>query len=203
MGGLRGMRVAAYWLMKPNGSLETVLAQVDRAAELAKQYNSKLTPDRRLVGVKVICDGTIDACTASITTRLSSAHGLAWLVKRGASERLFAYREFADEGAPLALGSDASTAPHHPLHNLYVATARRSISEPELQTAVNPEFALTVSQAVAGATHGAAHSTFADQWTGSLTAGLKADFVVCDVIVAPEEMAKGVATETWFEGKTV
>lgn len=61
------MRVAAYWLMKPNGSLETVLAQVDRAAELAKQYNSKLTPDRRLVGVKVICDGTIDACTASIT----------------------------------------------------------------------------------------------------------------------------------------
>ncbi|KAK2599176.1 hypothetical protein QQS21_005366 [Conoideocrella luteorostrata] len=289
--GLQGMRVAAYWLMKPDDSLENIIAQVDRAAELAKAYNSKTTPDCRLVGVKVICDGIIDACTASLTEPYSNgenpdslwpehllhplvarahAAGLqvalhaigdrtiqmaidvlekntdksrrpriehlelasardaerlgklgitasiqpvhsdpailrAWprLIGEGRCKRAFAYREFADGGAPLALGSDAPTAPHQPLPNLYVATTRRSYREPELDTVVNPEFALTVCQAIVGATHGSAYSSFADQWTGSLKVGLKADFVVCDVVLTPEEIMKGVVRETWFEGKKV
>ncbi|KAG6189303.1 hypothetical protein E4U47_004507 [Claviceps purpurea] len=289
--GLRGMRIAAYWFMKPTDSLDTVLAQVDRAAALAKQYNAETTPDCRVVGVKVICDGIIDACTASLTEPYSSgqnpdslwpehllhplverahAAGLqvalhaigdktiqmaidvlekntdrsrrpriehlelasardarrlgelgitasiqpvhadpailgAWprLIGEGRCKRAFAYRDFADAGAPLALGSDAPTAPHEPLPNLYVATTRRSYRKPELQTVVNPEFALTVCQAMAGATHGSAYSTFADQWTGSLRVGLKADFVVCDVVLTPEQVVKGVVKETWFEGARV
>lgn len=289
--GLQGMRVAAYWLMKPDDSLDNVLAQVDRAAELAREYNAETTPDCRLVGVKVICDGIIDACTASLTEpysngenpdplwpehvlhplvakahaaglqvalhaigdetirmaidvlekntdksrrpriehlELASAHDArrlgrlgitasiqpvhsdpailrAWprLIGDGRCKRAFAYREFADGGAPLALGSDAPTAPHQPLPNLYVATTRRSCREPELRTVVNPEFALTVCQAVAGATHGSAYSCFADEWTGSLKVGLKADFVVCDVVLTPGEIVKGVVKETWFEGKKV
>ncbi|KAG5999912.1 hypothetical protein E4U54_001616 [Claviceps lovelessii] len=289
--GLRGMRIAAYWFMKPTDSVEHVLAQVDRAAELAKQYNAETTPDCRLVGVKVICDGIIDACTASLTEPYSDgqspdslwpehllrplvarahAAGLqvalhaigdktirmaidllekntdrsrrpriehlelasardasrlgklgitasiqpvhsdpailrAWprLIGEGRCKRAFAYREFADAGAPLALGSDAPTAPHEPLPNLYVATTRRSYREPDLQTVVNPEFALTICQAVAGATYGSAYSIFADSWTGSLKVGLKADFVVCDVELTPGEIVKGVVKETWFEGKKV
>ncbi|PNY27530.1 amidohydrolase YtcJ [Tolypocladium capitatum] len=290
-GRLPGMRVAAYWLMKPEGSLDEVLAQVDRAAALAKEFNVDTTPDCRIVGVKVICDGIIDACTASLTEpysngddpdsiwredllhplvarahaaglqvalhaignrtirmaidvlekntdrsrrpriehlELASAHDAQRLGKLGITasiqpvhsdpailrawprligehrcKRAFAYREFADGGAPLALGSDAPTAPHQPLPNLYVATTRRSFRELELETVVNPEFALTVCQAVAGATHGSAYSCFADSWTGSLRPGLKADFVVCDVELAPEKLVRGVVKETWFEGKRV
>ncbi|KAG6003587.1 hypothetical protein E4U21_001874 [Claviceps maximensis] len=289
--GLRGMRIAAYWFMKPTDSLENVLAQVDRAAELAREYNAQTTPDCRIVGVKVICDGIIDACTASLTEPYCSgenpdslwpehllhplvvrahAAGLqvalhaigdktiqmaidvlekntdrsrrpriehlelasvrdasrlgelgitasiqpvhsdpailrAWprLIGEDRCKRAFAYREFADAGAPLALGSDAPTAPHQPLPNLYVATTRRSYREPDLQTVVNPEFTLTVCQALAGATHGSAYSTFADSWTGSLKVGLKADFVVCDVDLTPGEILKGVVRETWFEGNKV
>ncbi|KAG5916579.1 hypothetical protein E4U42_007595 [Claviceps africana] len=289
--GLRGMRIAAYWFMKPTDSLENVLAQVDRAAELANEYNAETTPDCRVVGVKVICDGIIDACTASLTEpygngespdsiwpehlldplvarahaaglqvalhaigdktiqmaidvlerntdrsrrpriehlELASARDArrlgelgitasiqpvhsdpailrAWprLLGPGRCKRAFAYRDFADAGAPLELGSDAPTAPHQPLPNIYVATTRRSYREPDLHTVVNPEFALTVCQAVAGATHGSAYSTFADSWTGSLRVGLKADFVVCDVELTPGEIVKGVVRETWFEGKKV
>ncbi|KFA46845.1 hypothetical protein S40293_05618 [Stachybotrys chartarum IBT 40293] len=290
-GTLQGMRVAAYWLMKPDDSVDSVLAQVDHAAELARKYNADTTPDCRIVGVKVICDGIIDACTASLKEPYSSgphpdpiwreeilhplvarAHevGLqvalhaigdrtvtmavdvlakntdrsrrpriehlelasardaqrlgelgitasiqpvhsdpailrAWprLIGSHRCGRAFAYREFADGGAPLALGSDAPTAPHLPLPNLYVATTRRSYREPELETVVNGEFALTMCQALAGATHGSAYSCFADAWTGSLAAGKKADFVVCDVNLVPERLMEGQVRETWFEGKRV
>lgn len=289
--GLGGMRVAAYWLMKPqkeSESIDAVLAQVDRAAALAKEFSD---PDCRIIGIKVICDGIIDACTASLTEPYSTgpnpdpiwgeevlhavvarahAAGLqvalhaigdrtintainvlekntdksrrpriehlelasaadakrlgnlgitasiqpvhadpailrAWprLIGEHRCKRAFAYREFADHGAPLALGSDAPTAPHVPLPNLYVATTRRSYREPELETVVNGEFALTVCQAVAGATRGSAYSCFADAWTGELKAGLKADFVVADVELTPKELIKGVVKETWFEGRKV
>jgi predicted amidohydrolase YtcJ len=289
--GLGAMRIAAYWLMKPtktNEGLEAVLAQVDRAAELAKEHDHR---DCRIIGIKVICDGIIDGCTASLrepyTTgtnpdpiwteeflhplvarahaaglqvalhaigdrtirmaidvlekntdrsrrpriehlELASAEDAARLGRLGITasiqpvhadpailrawprllgedrcKRAFAYREFADGGAPLALGSDAPTAPHVPLPNMYVATTRKSYREPDLEDVINPAFALTVCQAVAAASQGSAYSCFADEWTGSLRPGLKADFVVCDVELTPEKLIKGVVKETWFEGKKV
>ncbi|KAK0390512.1 hypothetical protein NLU13_0016 [Sarocladium strictum] len=290
-GSLQGMRIAAYWLLKPAATLEGVLAQVDQAAELAKTHNSETSRDCRIVGVKVICDGIIDACTASlkepystgeatdpiwkeevldaavarahaaglqvalhaigdrtvkmvidvlerntdksrrprvehielaseedarrlgqlgITASIQPVHSdpailRAWprLLGEGRCKRAFPYREFADGGAPLALGSDAPTAPHNPLPNMYVATTRRSAREPELETVVNPKFALSVYQAVVGATQGSAYSCFADAWTGKLEVGKSADFVVCDVGLTPGELIKGVVHETWFEGKKV
>jgi predicted amidohydrolase YtcJ len=289
--GLGGMRIAAYWLMKPlkkEEGIDAVLAQVDRAAALAKQFSG---PDCRVIGIKVICDGIVDACTASLkepystgvnpgpiwpeevldpvvarahavglqvalhaigdnTIRmaidvlerktnasrrpriehleLASATDAARLGKLGITasiqpvhadpailrawprllgehrcSRAFPYSEFVSGGAVLALGSDAPTAPHLPLPNLYVATTRRSYREPECEEVVNPEFALTVCQAVAGATHGSAYSCFADEWTGSLRAGLKADFVVAEVELTPEMLIRGKVEETWFEGRQV
>ncbi len=289
--GLGGMRIAAYWLMKPNDNFNTVLEQVDRAAEMAAKYSADTAPDCRIVGIKVICDGIIDACTASLTKPYSTgvnpdplwsedvlhkvvakAHNLglqvalhaigdrtiqmaidvlekntdrsrrpriehlemssaedakrlgqlgitasiqpvhsdpailrAWprLIGPDRCKRAFAYREFVDGGATLALGSDAPTAPHEPLPNMYVATTRRSYREPELETVINPEFALTVCQAISGATHGSAYSCFADSTTGSLKPGLKADFAVCTMQPTPEQLIHGRVTETWFEGKPV
>jgi hypothetical protein len=292
-GGLGGMRVAAYWLIKPAKTLEEAFDQVDYAAQLASKFNSNTTPDCRVVGIKFVCDGIVDGCTASLKEPYSinntaspdpiwseeqlhplvaraHQHGLqvalhaigdrtitmavdvlerntdasrrpriehleltsaedarrlgklgitasiqpvhsdpailrAWpqLIGEHRCKRAFAYREFADGGATLALGSDAPTAPHLPLPNCYVATTRRSYREPQLETMVNPEFALTVCQAVAGATHGSAYSCFADQWAGSLRPGLKADFIVCDMELEPKGFLHGVVKETWFEGRRV
>jgi predicted amidohydrolase YtcJ len=40
------------------------LAQVDRATELYKQFNIQTSPDLYIAGVKIICDGVVDGCTA-------------------------------------------------------------------------------------------------------------------------------------------
>ncbi|KAH8905726.1 amidohydrolase 3 [Coniochaeta sp. PMI_546] len=291
-GGHFGMRLSAYWLIKPSKTEAENLAQVDRAAELARLYNSQTTPDCRVVGIKVIGDGIIDACTAGLTepyshngqganpmwtkeelepvVRRADEAGLqialhaigdatikmavdvlaewaspsrrprmehielasredadrlgrfgitasiqpvhadpailrAWprLIGEHRCKRAFAYREFADGGAPLALGSDSPTAPHSPLGNLYVGTTRRSYREPEMGAAVNEHFALGLCEAVAAATEGAAYSCFDDGRVGRLAVGLKADFVVVDMQWEKAKLLEAKITETWFDGKKV
>ncbi|MBD7996204.1 amidohydrolase [Arthrobacter sp. Sa2CUA1] len=54
-------RLIAYWRLNNTGSLEENLAQVQRAAELAAEHRSAFL---RVVGIKVVIDGTIDGCTA-------------------------------------------------------------------------------------------------------------------------------------------
>lgn len=54
-------RLIAYWRVDNTGSLQDNLAQVQRAARLAVGHSS---PYLRVVGIKVIIDGTIDGCTA-------------------------------------------------------------------------------------------------------------------------------------------
>ncbi|KAL2137292.1 hypothetical protein VTI74DRAFT_5023 [Chaetomium olivicolor] len=283
------MRVAAYWLVKPCEEVEEMLKQVERAAELAREFNATTAPDCRVVGIKVICDGIVDACTAGlsepyahnghvevplwtreqlepvvkraderglqvalhaigdatvkmvldmltkytspgrrprvehlevtseedaarlgkgcITASIQPVHAdpailKAWprLLGEHRCGRAFAYRQFADLGAPLALGSDAPTAPHAPLGNIYVATTRRSYREPEMESTVNPHWALGLCEAVAAATQGAAYSCFDDHRIGAIEKGHKADFVVIDMEWEKQKLMEAKVTETWFDG---
>ncbi|CAJ2504674.1 Uu.00g120680.m01.CDS01 [Anthostomella pinea] len=118
-------------------------------------------------------------------------------------ERAFAYKDFADGGAVLALGSDAPTAPHAPLRNIYTTTTRRSAREPELTDRVNPHFALGLAAAVAAGTEGSAYSCFADRWAGKLEVGLSADFAVVDMDWDAEKLLRAKVVQTWFKGKKV
>ncbi|KAF9890673.1 hypothetical protein FE257_005539 [Aspergillus nanangensis] len=291
------MRLAAHWVILPSTDLAAVLAQVDRAIDLHSSYNLHSSPDFRIAGIKLICDGVIDACTASLTQPYAStgtscaplwdpsmlravvakadAAGLqcalhaigdatvrlaidtleaigiggprtpsprhriehleltapedarrlgqlgitasvqpvhadpailrAWpkLLGPERCKRAFAYAEFAAHHAPLAIGTDAPTAPHLALRNLYTATTRRSAREPGLVETVNPEFALGLVQAVGAATAGSAYSCFADGFTGRLEMGLKADFVVLDMEWEGEKLLEARVCETWFEGRRV
>ena len=286
------MRIAAYWLIRPLETDEANLAQVERAIELAKEFNADTTPDCRIVGIKVICDGIVDACTAglsepythnghiehplwthaqlepvvkraneaglqvalhaigdaTVTTVLDvlTAHSSsarrprvehieltterdarrlgeagitasiqpvhadpailrAWpkLIGPHRCGRAFAYREFADHGAPLALGSDAPTAPHAPLGNVYVGTTRKSYRELEYQTTVNPHFALGLCEAVAAGTEGAAYSCFDEHRIGRLQKGHKADFVIVDMEWDKDKLVEAKVKETWFGGARV
>jgi predicted amidohydrolase YtcJ len=290
-GGI-AMRIAAYWIVKPCADAGEMLAQVDRAAELAGEFNADTAPDCRVVGIKVICDGIVDACTAGLSepyahnghvevplwtaaqlepvVRRADEKGLqialhaigdatltmvldaltkyanperrprvehiemssqvdvvrlgkagitasiqpvhadpailgAWprLLGEHRCGRAFAYREFADLGAPLALGSDAPTAPHAPLGNIYVGTTRRSYREPEMETTVNPHFSLGLCEAVAAATEGAAYSCFDDHRIGVLEKGHKADFVVVDMEWEKEKLMEAKVLETWYDGAKV
>ncbi|BCR88199.1 amidohydrolase [Aspergillus chevalieri] len=286
------IRMAAYWIITPCKTDEENLAQVDRAIDLHRQYNSSTSPDFRIVGIKLICDGVVDACTASLLEPYSTnganaetvwasdalrkvvekadAAGLqcalhaigdatvklaidtleavgtpgrrhriehleltapedakrlgdvgitasvqpvhadpailrAWSALLGPTrlQRAFAYKEFLDHHAPLAIGTDSPTAPHWPLKNVYTATTRRSAREPEYETKVNEHFALGLGEAVSAGTAGSAYSTFADGFIGTLGEGKKADFVVWDMQWEKEKLLEAVVYETYFGGRQV
>jgi predicted amidohydrolase YtcJ len=56
-------RIAAFWRVQPTGELAQNRAQVDRAIALAAQ---PVSPFLRVVGIKVMVDGTVDGCTAAL-----------------------------------------------------------------------------------------------------------------------------------------
>jgi predicted amidohydrolase YtcJ len=283
-------RIAAHWIIMPKGSEAENLAQVDRAIALHKQFNAETSPHFRIAGIKLICDGVIDSCTASllmpyscngsscdpiwtadilepvvkradsaglqcafhaigdntvrtvidtiekfgspgrrhriehmelttaedakrlgklgITASVQPVHSdpailKAWpkLIGEDRCKRTFAYKDFADGGAPLCIGSDAPTAPHSALENVYIATTRRSAKVPEMTDTTNKNFALSLAAALSAATSGAAYSYFAEKWTGQLKAGYKADFTVLDAQWVPETFLKARVLQTWFDGK--
>ncbi|MFZ8758200.1 amidohydrolase [Microbacterium sp. HMH0099] len=61
-GGLP-LHVAAHWLLENTGDRERNLAQLDRVVELARRPAPQAV---RVVGIKLIIDGVIDACTAAM-----------------------------------------------------------------------------------------------------------------------------------------
>lgn len=71
-GGSLPMRVAAHWCVSPGDGADHRLQQVERAIELSKQFNNETSPDLRIVGIKLICDGVIDACTAALAEPYTS-----------------------------------------------------------------------------------------------------------------------------------
>ncbi|KAF7593014.1 hypothetical protein BBP40_012173 [Aspergillus hancockii] len=286
------VRMAAHWIISPKEDEGEVMKQVERAIELHGRYNLETSEDFRIAGIKVICDGVVDACTAALTEPYSSngvncealwdAEMLAKIVKRadeaglqcalhaigdatvklaidalesagtpgrrhriehleltapGDAKRLgelgitasvqpvhadpailrawpkligeercgraFAYREFLDHRAHVAIGTDSPTAPHLPFRNLYTATTRRSAREPESTATVNEHFGLSLLEAVSAATAGSAYSCFADGFTGRLEVGKKADFVVVDMVWEAEKLLEAEVYETYFDGKRV
>ncbi|KAF4966164.1 hypothetical protein FSARC_6123 [Fusarium sarcochroum] len=286
------IRIAAYWLIRLTEDLKENQRQVQRAGELRREFNSTTSPNLRLVGVKLICDGIIDACTAYLSQPYSplpaccpppiwgrdylepvvkevdalglqiALHAIGdaaikmaidvlerygtpgrrhriehlelasprdaqrlgelgltasiqpvhadpsilqdWpkLLGTDRCDRAFAYREFADAGALMALGSDSPTSPWLPLHNLYVATTRQSSRKPGYGKPVNKHFRLGLFEAIVAATEGAARSVFEDR-TGILSVGKLADFVVVDMSLDPAKLLEARVKETWFEGRQV
>lgn len=303
------IRVAAHWLVRPETDVDACIEQVKHAYELSKKHNDEWF---RIVGIKLVCDGVIDSCTAAlkepyynktnaelmwplpllssvvqyadsvdlqvaihaigdlavhtaveaiatlgdkladqglsirdrrhriehleltdpkdveklgklgITASIQGVHcdpsimeGWCKMIgdpyNEGRCARAFAFREFVEAGAPIALGSDAPTAHHWILPNLYTAVTRRSGREPDLDRRTTPQFALPLAMAMAAATYGAAHSCKADTWAGTLEKGKSADFVVLDTNLFKEHgggkkeqtILKTKILQTWLAGEKV
>ncbi|GKT62539.1 amidohydrolase [Colletotrichum tofieldiae] len=263
------LRVAAHFLVMPEKSDEENRAQVERVAQLHKRYNITTSPDLRVAGIKIVCDGVIDGCTAAIShpylstgemvkptwtpaalqvvleaadaahmqcalhaigdeavnmainglealgttgrrhriehlelTRPEDAKRLGklgitasiqpvhldpeynqlWppMIGHESCARAFAYREFHDHGARLAIGSDAPTAPHSPWNNIFNATTRRSFRKPQSEETFNEHFKLELNDVFGATSSGGAYSCFAENIIGGLQVGKKADFVVLE-----------------------
>jgi predicted amidohydrolase YtcJ len=283
------LHIAAHWFIPHGATPEELTSHINEAIAQYHEWHPSKSPDFCIVGIKLICDGVVDGCTAALShpyTGRSDIVGPLWkaedmnvavarateaglqcavhaigdaaitqainaiaktkttdrrhrvehlelaseedakrlgqlgitasvqpvhsdpailkdypkLIGPHSWKRAFSYKEFLDGKACIAIGTDAPTARHLPLPNLYNATTRRSATQPELPQ-TNPSQAITLAQAFHGATAGAAYSRFAEEWTGSLRKGLRADFVVLDYSWSPETLLQAKVEQTWSGGQ--
>lgn len=122
--------------------------------------------------------------------------------KRAATS--YAWLAFLNKGVPLAFGSDAPYGDElSPFRGLYAAVTRKSV-DGKLQ--YFPEQRLTMDQAIAAYTIGAAFAEFQEKDKGKIVPGMLADFAVLDRDVtasSPEKVLGTKVLRTVVGGKTV
>ena len=115
----------------------------------------------------------------------------------------YPWKEFEDNGIPLAFGTDYPVEPITPFRGLYAAVTRKNETGTK---EYYPEQKLTISRALYAYTLGAAEAEFAGGKKGALSPGMLADLVVLDrdiTKVAPAEILKTRVLRTVVGGKTV
>jgi len=115
----------------------------------------------------------------------------------------YPWKEFEDNGIPLAFGTDYPVEPITPFRGLYAAVTRKNEAGTK---EYYPEQKLTIGHAIYAYTIGAAYAEFAEDKKGQLTPGMLADFVVLDrdiTKVPPADILKTRVLRTVVGGKTV
>jgi len=131
---------------------------------------------------------------------------MAWAESRlgpKRAEHSYAWSDFLRHGVVLAFGTDYPVEPVTPFRGLYAALTRTS---EDGKKSYYPEQKLTIEQAIAAYTTGAAFAEFAEKQKGKLEPGMLADFVVLDQDITAAPPPKILATKvlrTVVGGKTV
>jgi predicted amidohydrolase YtcJ len=115
----------------------------------------------------------------------------------------YPWKEFLNDGVALAFGTDYPVEPITPFRGLYAAVTRKNEAGTKEYF---PEQKLSIHEAIAAYTTGAAYAEFAEKEKGQLAPGMLADFVVLDrdlTKVAPPEILKTHVLRTVVGGKTV
>jgi predicted amidohydrolase YtcJ len=129
-----------------------------------------------------------------------------WAVSHIGPERAqysYAWKKFLDDGVVLAFGTDYPVEPITPFRGIYCAVTRKNEAGTKEYF---PQQKLSIHQAIAAYTTGAAYAEFAENSKGRLNPGMVADMVVLDrdiTRVAPEEILKTKVLRTVVGGKTV
>ena len=117
----------------------------------------------------------------------------------------YAWRSVRATGAPLAFGSDAPVEAPDPFAGLAAAISRED-AERQPPGGWHPEETVSIEQALAAYTAGAAYAGFAEGQFGRLAVGEQADFVVLDAdpLEADASELRGIRViETWIGGQRV
>jgi predicted amidohydrolase YtcJ len=121
--------------------------------------------------------------------------------KRAAAS--YAWASFLNKGVTLAFGTDYPVEPVTPFRGLYAAVTRKS---EDGKQEYFPEQKITMDQAIAAYTTGAAFAEFQEKEKGKLVPGMLADFVVLDrdiTAVSAEKVLGAKVLRTVIGGKTV
>jgi predicted amidohydrolase YtcJ len=129
-----------------------------------------------------------------------------WAEERIGAERAkhsYPWGDYVKNKVMLAFGTDYPVEPITPFRGMYAAVTRQNEAGTK---SYFPEQKLTIDQAIAAYTTGAAYAEFEERDKGLLQPGMVADFVVLDrdlTKVAPEEILKTRVLRTVVGGKTV
>jgi len=129
-----------------------------------------------------------------------------WVVERIGPQRVktsYPWKEFLDNGVRLAFGTDYPVEPLTPFRGVYAAVTRKNEAGTKEYF---PRQKLTIEQALAAYTTGAAYAQFAEKEKGTLAPGMLADFVVLDrdlTRIAPAEILRTQVLRTVVGGNTV
>lgn len=186
----------------------------DRAAELAcaaivAAQGASVARRHRIEHAQTVTPEMFEVfARAGIVASMQPSHctcDLGWAVRRLGPERskgAYAWRSFLKAGVHLALGSDAPIASENPWDGIRSAVARTD----EQGATMTPEERLTVVEALAGYTTGAAFAAHDDGALGALQPGRLADFVVVDrdpLALGVEDLASVRTLRTVVGGATV
>ena len=115
----------------------------------------------------------------------------------------YAWASFIKAGVTLAFGTDYPVEPVNPFRGLYAAVTRKS---EDGKQEYFPEQKVSIDQAIAAYTTGAAFAEFEEKQKGTLAPGMLADFVVLDrdvTGVPPPEILGTQVLRTVVGAKTV
>lgn len=265
--------VDAHWLLRPTGDPAADRAEVERVAAIREEIAAEFgTHWLRIVGIKLILDGVIDACTAAmrapfvtgehpapiwerqealnvavtadglglqlalhaigdaastlaldlveecvrvhgprgqrrprvehlesvaqdtiermaelgVTASMQPVHCDAavldnWVAMLGDDRAAegFPWHRFRAAGVPIALGTDAPTAPHQAARNLFIALTARSAFDAAREP-YQPERVFAPADALEALTLGGARAAGRDDQRGRIAPGYRADFCVVD-----------------------
>ncbi|MFN2521076.1 MAG: amidohydrolase [Candidatus Limnocylindria bacterium] len=108
------------------------------------------------------------------------------------AKRAYPWRAITERGGVLAFGSDAPVEAIDPLVGIHAAVARR---RPGDTTPWHPEQALSLDEALAGYSSGAAYATGREGEWGTLRPGMR-----CDATVIDRDLA-ALPTEEWLDAR--
>ncbi|MDE8650429.1 amidohydrolase [Novosphingobium sp. H3SJ31-1] len=115
----------------------------------------------------------------------------------------YAWKSLAASGTTLAFGSDTPVEPPAPFVGLAVAISRQG-ADGQPAGGWQPQERLTLPQALAAYTTGAAYAMFAEDRLGRLARGMRADFLFVDrdpTTATPETLRQTRVLETWINGQ--
>jgi hypothetical protein len=131
---------------------------------------------------------------------------MPWAEQRVGRERItgaYAWRTVLDKGVPLAAGSDFPVEEVSPILGIYAAVTRQDAAG-KPAGGWYPEQKMTLDEAIAAFTRGAAYAEFAENQRGMIAVGKHADVTVFDrALVADRSLLDTHALYTIVGGKIV